>query len=318
MYARSFGATRVPVPVIGQGTWHIDGSDRADAIRALRAGIDAGMTHIDTAEMYGDAEAIVAEAIADCREEVFLVSKVVPGNATRRGVVRACEASLQRLRTDHWTATCCTGRASIPWRRRSPASRTSAGTGKILVLGLSNFDVADLDRVLAIAGPDRIACNQVLYHLNERAIEHAVLPWCERHGVAMVGYSPFGSGEFPDPASPGGGVSGGIAQRPRHHALRGGPGVPDPPAGDLHDPEDWPARPGRRECRGGGSASRDGRDRPDRRAFPAGPATAHAAHAVRRRRIRPAVPGPRVGRAGRPGRGCGQPSSPRRGRRRPR
>jgi diketogulonate reductase-like aldo/keto reductase len=215
MYARSFGATRVSVSVIGQGTWHIDSADRADAVRALRAGIDAGMTHIDTAEMYGDAEGIVAEAIADCREEVFLVSKVVPGNATRRGVARACEASLRRLRTDRLDSYL------LHWPGPHPLEETIAGfedlrrAGKILSWGLSNFDVDDLDRALAIAGPDRIACNQVLYHLNERAIEHAVLPWCEKHGVAMVGYSPFGSGEFPDPASVGGQVLEGIARAHR-------------------------------------------------------------------------------------------------------
>ncbi|QGY03046.1 aldo/keto reductase [Methylobacterium mesophilicum SR1.6/6] len=211
MYARSFGATRVSVPVIGQGTWHIDSADRKDAIRALRAGLDAGMSHIDTAEMYGDAEAIVAEAIADCREEVFLVSKVVPGNATRRGVARSCEASLTRLGTDRLDCYL------LHWPGQHALEETIAGfedlrrAGKILSWGLSNFDVGDLDRALAIAGPDRIACNQVLYHLNERAIEHAVLPWCERQGVAMVGYSPFGSGDFPDPASPGGRVLDGIA-----------------------------------------------------------------------------------------------------------
>lgn len=204
MHARSFGSTRIPVSVIGQGTWNIDRSDRGDAIAALRAGIDAGMTHIDTAEMYGDAEAIVAEAMADCREEVFLVSKVVPGNATRRGVVRACEASLRRLRTDRLDIYL------LHWPGQHPLEETIAGfedlrrAGKILSWGLSNFDVDDLERALAIAGPDRIACNQVLYHLNERAIEHAVLPWCEKHGVAMVGYSPFDSGDFPDPASAGG------------------------------------------------------------------------------------------------------------------
>ncbi|MCJ2138107.1 aldo/keto reductase [Methylobacterium sp. J-026] len=211
MHARSFGATRVQVPVIGQGTWHIDRSDRGDAIAALRAGIDAGMTHIDTAEMYGDAEAIVAEAIVDCREEVFLVSKVVPGNATRRGVARACEDSLRRLRTDRLDSYL------LHWPGQHPLEETIAGfedlrrAGKILSWGVSNFDVADLDRALAIAGPDRIACNQVLYHLNERAIEHAVLPWCEKNGVALIGYSPFGSGDFPDPASPGGQALAGIA-----------------------------------------------------------------------------------------------------------
>ena len=212
MYARTFGAARVGVSVIGQGTWHIDGSDRADAVRALQAGIDAGMTHIDTAEMYGEAEAIVAEATTACREEVFLVSKVVPGNATRRGVARACEASLRRLKTDRLDAYL------LHWPGSHPLEETVAGfealrrAGKILSWGVSNFDVDDLDRLLAIAGPDRIACNQVLYHLGERAIEHAVLPWCVEHGVAMVGYSPFGSGDFPDPASPGGRILDGIAR----------------------------------------------------------------------------------------------------------
>lgn len=212
MYARTFGAARAAVAVIGQGTWRIDGSDRADAVRALRAGVDAGMTHIDTAEMYGDAEAMVAEALADRRDGVFLVSKVVPGNATRAGVVRACEASLRRLATDRLDAYL------LHWPGSHPLEETVAGfedlrrAGKILSWGVSNFDVQDLDRLLAVAGPDRIACNQVLYHLGERAIEHAVLPWCAAHGVAMVGYSPFGSGAFPDPASAGGRVLAGIAR----------------------------------------------------------------------------------------------------------
>lgn len=212
MYARTFGAAQVEVPVIGQGTWRIEGSDRADAVRALRAGIDAGMTHIDTAEMYGDAEAMVAEAIAGRRGDVFLVSKVVPGNATRRGVVRACDASLRRLNTDRLDAYL------LHWPGSHPLEETVAGfedlrrAGKILSWGVSNFDIDDLEALLAIAGPGRIACNQVLYHLGERAIEHAVLPWCAAHGVAMVGYSPFGSGDFPDPASAGGRVLDGIAR----------------------------------------------------------------------------------------------------------
>lgn len=212
MRARSFGATGISVPVIGQGTWRMDETGRAAAIAALRAGIDAGMTHIDTAEMYDDAESIVAEAIAGLREEVFLVSKVVPGNATRRGVVRACEASLRRLKTDRLDSYL------LHWPGHHPLEETIAGfedlrrDGKILSWGLSNFDVEDLDAALRIAGPYRIACNQVIYHLGERAIEHAVLPWCARNGVALVGYSPFGSGEFPDPSSAGGRVLAGIAE----------------------------------------------------------------------------------------------------------
>ncbi|MCJ2107169.1 aldo/keto reductase [Methylobacterium sp. E-041] len=211
MHARPFGSTGLNVAVIGQGTWHIDATARDGAVAALRAGIDAGMTHIDTAEMYGDGEAIVGEAIRGVREEVFLVSKVVPGNATRRGVARACEQSLRRLGTDRLDAYL------LHWPGSHPLEETIAGfedlrqAGKILAWGLSNFDVDDLDRALRIAGPYRIACNQVLYHLGERAIEHAVLPWCAANGVALVGYSPFGSGDFPNPSSAGGRVLAGIA-----------------------------------------------------------------------------------------------------------
>ena len=213
MRMRGFGATGVRVPAIGQGTWRLDDSDRGQAVAALRAGVDAGLTHVDTAEMYGEAEAIVGEAIRGLREEVFLVSKVMPGNATRRGVARACEASLKRLGTDRLDCFL------LHWPGSHPLEDTIAGfedlrrDGKILSWGLSNFDVPALDRALAIAGPYRIACNQVLYHLGERAIEHAVLPWCRHNGVALVGYSPFGSGDFPSPASPGGRVLAEVAGR---------------------------------------------------------------------------------------------------------
>lgn len=212
MQARAFGATGRHVPVIGQGTWRIGAAARDDAVAALRAGIAAGMTHVDTAEMYGDSEAIVGEAIRSSRDAVFLVSKVVPGNATRRGVVGACEQSLRRLGTDRLDGYL------LHWPGSHPLEETVAGfedlrrAGKILSWGVSNFDVDDLDRLLRIAGPDRIACNQVLYHLGERAIEHAVLPWCVRNGVALVGYAPFGSGDFPDPASAGGRALAAIAQ----------------------------------------------------------------------------------------------------------
>ncbi|MER2268863.1 aldo/keto reductase [Methylobacterium oxalidis] len=212
MDARGFGSTGQRVSVIGQGTWRIDGSAWADAVAALRAGVDAGLTHIDTAEMYGDAEAIVAEAIEGLREEVFLVSKVVPGNATRRGVARSCEQSLRRLRTDRLDCYL------LHWPGGHPLEETIAGfedlrrAGKILSWGVSNFDVDDLEAALRIAGPYRIACNQVLYHLRERSIEHAVIPWCAANGVALVGYSPFGSGDFPNPASLGGQVLARIAE----------------------------------------------------------------------------------------------------------
>ncbi|WP_375410775.1 aldo/keto reductase [uncultured Methylobacterium sp.] len=213
MIERAFGEDGPVVPVIGQGTWRIDGAAREGAVAALRAGLDAGLRHIDTAEMYDGAEAIVAEAVAGRRDEVFLVSKVVPGNASRKGVVAACEASLHRLRTDRLDAYL------LHWPGQHPIAETVAGfealkaAGKILSWGLSDFDVDELDDALRIAGPGAIACNQVLYHLGERAIEHAVLPWCQRHGIAVVGYSPFGSGDFPDPASAGGQVLATIAAR---------------------------------------------------------------------------------------------------------
>ena len=199
-----FGRAESTVPVIGQGTWHIDDAHRPTAIAALRRGLDLGMTHIDTAEMYGDADTVVGEAIAGRRDEVFLVSKVLPGNASAAGTVAACDRSLARLRTDRLDCYL------LHWPGSHPLAETVAGfealkaQGKILSWGLSNFDVDGLDAVLRLAGPGAIACNQVLYHLNERAIEHAVEPWCRHNGVALVAYSPFGSGDFPDPDSRGG------------------------------------------------------------------------------------------------------------------
>lgn len=204
MRSRKFGHFSRDVALIGQGTWNIDAGDGAAAVAALRRGLDLGMTHIDTAEMYGEAEPIVAKAIAGRRDEVFLVSKVLPSNASRAGVIKACERSLTRLGTDRLDCYL------LHWRGRVPLAETIAAfeelvkAGKILSWGVSNFDVDDLGEALAIAGPGKIACNQVLYHLEERAIEHAVLPWCEKHGVAPVGYSPFGSGSFPRENSPGG------------------------------------------------------------------------------------------------------------------
>jgi diketogulonate reductase-like aldo/keto reductase len=202
-----FGATKHEVPVIGQGTWYIDTGIPARAIAAIRRGLDLGRTHIDTAEMYGsgDAEELVGRAIAGRRDEVFLVSKVLPENASMEGTVAACERSLYRLRTDRLDCYL------LHWRGPHRLEDTVAGfealqrDGKILSWGVSNFDVGDLDELWSIVGPARIACNQVLYHLRERSIEHAVLPWCERHGVSVVGYSPFGhAGAFPGPHTPAG------------------------------------------------------------------------------------------------------------------
>jgi diketogulonate reductase-like aldo/keto reductase len=208
MELRLFGSTRRFVPRIGQGTWYIEEGHRPSAIAALRRGIDLGMTHIDTAELYGagSAEELVGEAIAGRRNEVFLVSKVLPQNASRSGTRRACEASLIRLGTDRLDCYL------LHWRGSYPLEETIAGfddlqrAGKILSWGVSNFDVPDLDEALSIGGEGegRLACNQVLYHLQQRGIEHAVLPWCETHGVAVTGYSPFGHGRFPGTHTEGG------------------------------------------------------------------------------------------------------------------
>lgn len=201
MRLKSFGSTGYRVPVIGQGTWYIDEQGRATAIAALRRGLDRGMTHIDTAEMYGAAEEVVGEAIAGRRDEVFLVSKVLPENASRKGTLLACERSLRRIGTDHLDCYLLHWRGHYPLQETFDAFEELMSDGKILSWGVSNFDVPDLEEAWDIAGDASIACNQVLYHLKERAIEHAVLPWCEQHGLAVVAYSPFGHGNFPRPNS---------------------------------------------------------------------------------------------------------------------
>jgi diketogulonate reductase-like aldo/keto reductase len=224
MERRRFGSSQFQTPVIGQGTWSIDSGDRATAIAALRRGVDLGMTHIDTAEMYGSAEEIVGEAIAGRRDEVFLVSKVLPQNASRKGTVAACERSLARIRTDRLDCYLLHWRGEHPLEDTFEAFDRLMADGKILSWGVSNFDVPDLEECSSIAGTGRLVCNQVLYHLQERAIEHAVLPWCEKRTVAVVGYAPFGHGRFPGPRTKGGRVLQEIAAAheatPRQVALR--------------------------------------------------------------------------------------------------
>lgn len=213
MVTHPFGATGREVAAIGQGTWYIEQGDRRAAIAALRRGLDLGLCHIDTAEMYGDgrSEAIVGEAIAGRRDETFLVSKVLPQNASKTGTRAACERSLRHLKTDRLDCYL------LHWRGPHPLSETFAAfealkaEGKILSWGVSNFDEDDLDEALAVAGAGAIACNQVLYHLRERAIEHAVIPWCERNGVAVTAYSPLGHDDFPAPGSADGRVLAEIA-----------------------------------------------------------------------------------------------------------
>lgn len=211
MKSHPFGSTGVAVSVIGQGTWYLDRGDRKRAVAALRGGIERGLTHIDTAEMYGEAELVIADAIADRRDGLFLVSKVLPSNASRKGTVAACERSLRRLKTDHLDCYLLHWRGSYPLAETVAAFEELKSAGKIRSWGVSNFDSDDLDELLDVAGEGNIACNQVLYHLKERAIEHAVIPWCERHKVAVVAYSPFGHDDFPQPKSKAGDVLATIA-----------------------------------------------------------------------------------------------------------
>lgn len=193
MEKRPFGRNGKPVTVLGQGTWQI--GDRRAAVAALRRGVDLGLTHIDTAELYGDAELVIAEALADRRDALFIVDKVLPSNASRKGTIKACERSLKRLQTDRLDCYLLHWRGSYPLEETVAAFEQLVAEGKILSWGVSNFDVSDLEELSSIS--KKAVCNQVLYHLEERAIEHAVIPWCEKNGVAVVAYSPFGSGHFP-------------------------------------------------------------------------------------------------------------------------
>lgn len=189
-----------PVPVLGQGTWRMgeDPRRRADEVAALRAGLDLGLTMIDTAEMYaeGGAEEVVAEAIQGRRDEVFLVSKVLPANASRQGTLRACERSLRRLGTDRLDLYL------LHWRGRTPLEETLGAfeelrrAGLIRSWGVSNFDTADMDELAALPGGGAVATNQVLYNLTRRGIEYDLLPWCRERGVPVMAYSPVEQGRL--------------------------------------------------------------------------------------------------------------------------
>jgi diketogulonate reductase-like aldo/keto reductase len=226
MEKRPFSSTGREVAIIGQGTWYLEHGNAETAMAALRRGLDLGMTHIDTAEMYGSgaAETLVGEAIDGRRDELFLVSKVLPHSASRNGTIAACERSLKRLKTDRLDCYLLHWRGSHPLADTVAAFERLRADGKILSWGVSNFDVDDLEEVREIAASDQLACNQVLYHLRERAIEHGVIPWCEENGVAVVAYSPFGhAGGFPEAHTAGGRVLKAIADRhqatPRQVAL---------------------------------------------------------------------------------------------------
>ncbi len=197
------------MPVIGQGTWDIPESGAAllESKRALRRGVELGMVHIDTAEMYGNGrvEEIVADAICGLpREQLFITSKVLPGNASFRGVLSACERSLRRLKIDYLDLYL------LHWPSEHSMKETMRGLeqlvrdGKARAIGVSNFEVKGLREAQSYLTRERLACNQVLYHMYERGIEREVIPYCRQQNMAVVGYTPFGRGKFPTAHSPQG------------------------------------------------------------------------------------------------------------------
>lgn len=186
-----------PIPVLGQGTWGMgeDRFERPDEIAALRYGISLGLTLIDTAEMYGDggAEELIGEAIRDIpRTKIFLVSKVLPQNATLRGVLQACDRSLRRLKTDYLDLYLLHWLGAVPVAETLEAFHLLKKKGAILDYGVSNFDYDDMTEATALPGGGEIATNQVLYNLLHRGIEWDLLPWHRRHGIPVMSYSPLG------------------------------------------------------------------------------------------------------------------------------
>ena len=205
MIKRKFGWTGVEVPIIGQGTWMIDGDPETEsrAIQTLRLGLDLGMSHIDTAEMYGEGhvEELVGETISGRRDEIFLVSKVLPSNASYEGTLKACERSLKRLKTDWLDLYLLHWRGSYPLSETMRAMEKLVAEGLVKYIGVSNFDVEDLMEAEEVLQTEQIACNQVLYNLRDRGIERRLLPYCSKKRIAVMGYAPFGHGNFPSPSS---------------------------------------------------------------------------------------------------------------------
>ena len=184
------------VPAIGQGTWYIGErtSKRAQEIDAIRAGIEAGMTLVDTAEMYGNglSEKLVGEAISSAvRKNLFIVSKVLPSNAGKKNMERSCDATLKRLDTDYLDLYLYHWRGSVPLAETVTCLEELKMKGKIRAWGVSNFDTSDMDELFTLPSGKNCAVNQVLYHLGSRGIEFDLLPWMRRHGVALMAYCPL-------------------------------------------------------------------------------------------------------------------------------
>jgi diketogulonate reductase-like aldo/keto reductase len=222
---RPFGPLPDLVPVVGQGTWIMgDAPNRGTEVATLRAGIAAGLTHLDTAELYGGAEDLVGEAIKGLpREDLFLVSKVLPSNASHKGTIRACETALRRMGTSYLDVYLLHWRGNYPLAETMGALEALVAQGKIRAFGVSNFNIADLEEAESALTSGRIACNQVLYHLEERHIDGELIDHCKKSNIAVVGYSPFGHGRFPRASSEGGRALADVAARtgatPRQVAL---------------------------------------------------------------------------------------------------
>ena len=186
------------VPVLGLGTWRMGErkSERAAEVAAIRLGLELGVRLIDTAEMYGEggAEEMLAEALAGRRDDVFLVSKVYPHNASRKGAIAACERSLKRLKTDTLDLYLLHWRGSVPLGETVEAFETLRKDGKIRQWGVSNFDTGDMQELAGVHSGGNCASNQVLYHLDSRGVEWSLLPHCQKAKVMVMAYSPLGQG----------------------------------------------------------------------------------------------------------------------------
>lgn len=203
MQTKKFGLFSDQIPVIGQGTWKTPlRSEKGwdDAVQALRSGVGLDLTHIDTAEMYGSgqAEELVGEAIKGLpRDDLFIVSKVLPNNASYKGTIRACENSLKRIKLDHLDCYLLHWRGSHPLEETMGALEQLVKEGKIRSLGVSNFDVDDLEEAARHLSREKIYCNQVLYNLEHRGIERKLIPYCQEKSISIVGYTPFGQRPVP-------------------------------------------------------------------------------------------------------------------------
>jgi diketogulonate reductase-like aldo/keto reductase len=188
------------IPALGQGTWGMaeNARYREHEIATLRQGIELGMTLIDTAEMYanGAAETLVSEAITGHRDELFLVSKVLPNHASRQGTINACENSLRRLKTDHIDLYLLHWRGRVPLKETLDAFHTLQQTGKIRYWGVSNLDISDMQELVNLPGGSAVATDQVLYNLTRRGIEYNLLPWCDQHHIPLMAYSPIEQGRM--------------------------------------------------------------------------------------------------------------------------